>query len=260
MKGSQVIKKFLPILILASLISGCAKQQKEPKNMSLEELREKITTALNSKKSHYAIEPLEQVILKYPEHQDLAEYKIILADLYLKVGRLEEAYKLFKNYTKYYPSDARAEESHYKSVLSKFYQTLKVSKSCDDSDTQKTIKRCKDYLTNSYYAQYKNDIRDIQYTCERRLIDKEIYVFNTYIKKGKFQSAQNRLEYLKENYLPRHNFLEAQLLYLEGRLAKEQKNISLTKEKVEQLANNFPDSQYTKQAQGLLSAKRFFFV
>ena len=254
------MKKLLPVLILSTLISGCAKQQKEPKDMSLEELREKITTALDSKKSHYAIEPLEQVIMKYPEHQDLGEYKIILADLYLKVGRLEEAYKLFKNYTKYYPSDKRAEESHYKSVLSKFYQTLKVSKSCDDSYTQKTIQRCKTYLSNPYYAQYKGDIRDIQYTCERRLIDKEIYVFNTYVRKGKFQSAQNRIDYLKENYLPKHNFLEAQLLYLEGRLAKEQKNTELVKEKAKQLANNFPDSQYTRQAQGLLNTKRFFFV
>ena len=241
-------------------MSGCAKQQKEPENMSLEELRERITTALDSKKPQYAIEPLEQVILKYPEHQDLAEYKIILADLYLKVGRLEEAYKLFKNYTKYYPSDKRAEESHYKSVLSKFYQTLKLSKNCDDSDTQKTISRCKDYLANQYFTQYKSDIRDIQYTCERRLIDKEIYVFNTYVRKGKFRSAQNRLDYLKEHYLPNHNFLEAQLLFLESKLAKEQKNTELCKEKIEQLANNFPDSQYTRQAQGLLTTKRFIFV
>ena len=141
---------FLQIMFFSLLfLCGCGKRSKEPEQMSFEELKTKAMTALEGKKSENAIRYLEQLIVQYPENQDIFEYKLILADLYLKIGQLDSAYKLYKNYTKLYPSEVKTEYAHYKSILTKFYQTLKVSRDCDEQDTHKTLKQCKAYLDNS---------------------------------------------------------------------------------------------------------------
>ena len=251
---------FLSLAISLALLAGCSKRSKDPSEMSFDELKTQAISAVDRKKNDIAIGYLEQLVAQFPENQDIFEYKFMLADFYMNTGRLEEAYKMYKHYTKFYPSEARAEDAHYKSILAKFYQTMKVSRSCDDSDAQQTMKRCKDYMANSTYAKYRSDIKDIQYTCEARLIDKEVYVFNTYLRRGKVQSAKNRVEYLRTVFLPTNPSLEAQILYLEGKLAQKQDNGEVLKTKVETLFSKHPESQYTKMAQSLLKpTKRFIF-
>lgn len=254
------LKNFSLIFVVALvLFAGCSKREKKPENMEFEELRDKATSLVERNRKNQAIVCLEQLIAQYPENQDIFEYKFILADLYLKVGRLEEAYELYKHYTEFYPSEDRAEEAHYKSVLSKFYQTLKISKDCDDTDARNTVKRCEAYLKNDRFGQYKNDVRDIKYTCERRLIDKEIYVFDTYLRRKKFQSAQKRIDYLRTTFLEKHPALEAQILFLEGKLANKQKNGNLAEQKLEELFNKYPESRFTKMAYSMIAGKKKLF-
>ncbi|MBU1008037.1 outer membrane protein assembly factor BamD [Candidatus Dependentiae bacterium] len=247
---------FFVLLAGLFLLTGCGKVEKKPEEMSFNELKEKVGIALERNKHSLAIPYLEQLVAQYPENQDIFEYKFILADLYMKVGRLEEAHLLYKNYTKFYPSEARAEQAHYKSILSKFYQTLKVSRDCDDIDTQHAIKQCQAYLKNNLFKKHRDDVRDIQYTCERRLIDKEIYVFNTYLRRKKFQSAQQRITYLRTTFLEKHPELAAQILYLEGKLALKKKDEAVVKAKIGALLTKYPDSRFTKMAHSMVSKKK----
>lgn len=248
-----------PLFLLGLiLLSGCGKKTKEPEELSFDELKQRVSSCLGGKKSESAIVYLEQLIAQYPENQEVYTYKFILADLYLKIGRLEEAYNLYKHYTEMYPSEDRSEEAHYKSILSKFYQTLKVSKDCDSSDTTRTVNRCKTYLANNSYAKYRDDVRDIKYTCERRLIDKEIYVFNTYLRRKKFKSAENRINYIRKNFLEDHPNLEAHVLFLESKLAHKKKDPVLAKKKAGDLLENHPESPFTKMANNLIAPKKRF--
>jgi outer membrane assembly lipoprotein YfiO len=246
-------------MVIVFAFGGCAKHEKQPTEMSFNELKNKALALVEKKKGEDAIEYLERLISQYPENQDIFEYKFILADLYLKVGRLDAAYRLYKNYTQLYPSEVKVEEAHYKSILSKFYQTLKVNKKCDETDAQKTLEQCKDYLSNDSYKKYRTDVRDIQFTCERRLIDKEVYVFNTYLRRKKFQSAQNRVDYLRTEFLKKHPSLEAQILYLEVQLAQKKKDDELMKKKIGSLFEKYPESRFTKMAHGIASKKRQVF-
>jgi len=252
-------KHLLFLFSISIFIAGCGRRIRKPEDLTLAELKTSAISAVERNRKEEAIAYLEQLISQYPEHQDIFEYKFMLADMYMKVGRLDAAYNLYKHYTELYPSEAKAEEAHYKSILSKFYQTLKVSKDCDDSDTQRAIKQCQAYLSVPLYNAYRNDVKDIRYTCERRLIDKEVYVFNTYMRRKKFQSAKNRIDYLRETFLPKHPTLEAQILYLESLLAQKQKNKKLVDEKVEELFEKFPTSRFTRMAQGVSSKKKFSF-
>jgi outer membrane assembly lipoprotein YfiO len=258
MNKRALITSLCGIIILVALFGGCGKNVKKPEEMGFAELKGQALACIDKKKDENAIVYLERLVSEYPENQDIFEYKFMLADLYLKVGRLDAAYKLYKNYARLYPSESRAEESHYKSILSKFYQTLKISKDCDDSDTHTTLKQCKAYLTNTLFHKYRDDVRDIQYTCERRLIDKEVYVFNTYLRRKKFQSAQNRIEYLRNNFLEKIPTLEAQILYLESKLAYKKKDQGVVKQKIETLFEKYPESRFTKMAHSMVSSKRTF--
>lgn len=247
------MKKILIYSLLCALFfSSCAKQEKKPVEMSFNELKTKALELVKKGKNEEAIEFLDRLVSQYPENQDIFEYKFMLADLYLKVGRLDAAYKVYKNYTLLYPSESRTEEAHYKSILSKFYQTLKINKDCDDTDTQKTIKQCEAYLGNKFYNKYRNDVKDIKFTCESRLIDKEVYVFNTYIRRKKYQSAKNRIENLRANFMENHPYLEAKILYMESKLAYKSNKLGEVKEKIDTLNAKFPESQFTKMAHNMV--------
>lgn len=247
-------------LVLLAGFAGCGKKVQKPEEMAFGELKENALALIEQNKHNNAIEYLEQLVAQYPEHQDIFEYKFMLADLYLKVGRLEEAHSLYNHYTQMYPSEMRTEDAHYKSILSTFYQTLKVSKSCDDTDTQRTLGQCKRYLANNSYKKFYNDVKDIQHTCQRRLIDKEIYVFNTYLRRKKYKSAKNRVAYLREKFLPDHPALEAQILYLESKLAHKQQDQDLAKQKTETLFAKYPESRFTKMAHSMITAKPRKFI
>lgn len=243
-----------------ALFAGCGKKVQKPEEMAFDDLKTNALALIDKNKNSGAIAYLELLVSQYPEHQDIFEYKFVLADLYLKVGRLEEAYSLYNHYTQMYPSESKAEDAHYKSILATFYQTLKVSKKCDDSDTLRTIAHCKAYITNKSFRKHDNDVRDIKSTCERRLIDKEIYVFNTYLRRKKYNSAKNRVAYLRETFLPDNPAIEAQILYLESKLAHKQSDGELAKNKAETLLTKYPESRFTKMAHSMISSKTRKFI
>ncbi len=247
---------FLSIAFLLLILPQCAKQEKKVEDMSFDELKQKTLSALDQKKNDIAIEALEKLIAQHPDDQNIAEYKLMLADQYFNTGNLPSAYQMYDLFTEFYPADPKAEYAYYRSVLAKFYQTLKVD--CDQSETEDAIRRCKGYLTSPAYAEYKNDIQDIQHTCERKLIDKEIYVYNFYLKQGKYKSAQNRLKNLRDTYLKDHPVLESRLLFLECKLAQKQKQENTVKEKLETLLAEYPNSQFTRMAQRLTPNKNTF--
>lgn len=224
--------------------------------MNFEELKQTTEAFLEKKKLDDATIYLEQIIARYPERQDIHTYKMLLAETYFKLGKYASSCQLYDHYQNYYPSDSKAEYAQYQAILAQFYQTLKTD--CDQTPTEETIKLCTRYLNQEAYQKYRKDILDIQNTCEHKLISKEIYVFNFYLKQGKYEAAQNRLNYLKNHYLVKKKLLEPQLLYLETKLAKKQKNDFLVNKNVETLSSQYPESQYAKMSYLLANKKDEF--
>ncbi|MCK4650726.1 outer membrane protein assembly factor BamD [Candidatus Babeliales bacterium] len=260
-KKVKNIFSLLSMIFLLFLLPNCAKEDdKRVENMNFDELKQKTLSALELKNDELAVEYLEQLVASNPDKQNISEYKLMLADLYFNVGNLPSSYQLYEHYKEFYPSDIKAEFATYRAILSKFYQTLRFE--CDQTDTHKTINLCEEYEKNLLYNQYRKDVIDIRNTCESKLIDKEVYVFNTYLKKGKktgkFEAAKNRLKYLRDEYFSKNSAFEARLTFLECKLAKAQNNENLLKEKVEVLVSKYPNSTFTNRAQRLINKKDFF--
>lgn len=247
---------YTALLLTVILVTSCAKQKKK-EEMSFEELRKKTFACLEKKRNDEAAEYLEQIIAQNPDRSDIARYKLLLAEVYFKTGKYPSAFELYDHYNQFYPADTRAEYAKYRSILSKFYQTLRTD--CDQTQTEETTKLCQEYLDNSSYKKYATDVADINKTCQHKLVDKEVYVFNFYLKQGEYEAAKGRLHHIREAFLNKNPHLEARLLYLESQLAQKQKNLALVKENLEKLSAQFPESQFTPMTQALLTKQSFLF-
>jgi outer membrane protein assembly factor BamD len=255
-----MIRNYIKLILLTLsifLLPQCAKNEKNVEDLTFNELKQETLSALKQNKHKEAIQPLEVIVASHSERQDLGRYKLLLADSYFNSGELPSAFQMYLNFIDFYPSDKNAEYAEYQAIKSKFYQTLKID--CDQTDTEQTISLCKNYLRNKPRGKFQQDIEDIQRTCEKKLIDKEVYVYNFYLRKGKFKSARNRLNYLKDNYLEKDSELNPRILFLEAKLAQKEKDGDSLSEKIEYLMDNFPESHFTRMAQGLTIKNKFVF-
>ena len=175
-----------------------------------------------------------------------------------KTENYEAAQELYNHFHQFYPSDKQAEYAYYRSILAQFNQTLQAD--CDQEPTKKTIDLCKEYLNNKMLSAYQQDVADIKKTCEYKLINKEIYVFDFYLHKGHYDAAEKRLAYIDQEFVKEHTELASRLLYLRCKLAEKKQD----KEKLQELLNNldsqYPHSQYTRMAHSMLNKKRYFII
>jgi outer membrane protein assembly factor BamD len=252
--------KILPLLLLVT-ISGCGPKQdltnKKPLEMDFDELEEKSKTSLDSGDQERSLKYLETLVAKYPDHPRVPEYKLHLAENNLKEGQFAAAFERYQQFGRLYPSHEKTEYAQYQAILAKFYQTLKISRDCDSSDTDTTLKLCNSYLANETLSSHRSDVSDILATCENRIVDKEIHVYNSYLRRGKYQSAQNRLDHLKSKYVAKDSSLKPRILYLECKLAQQQSKDDEAFKNLETLLNEFPESQFTRMAEGLLNKRAF---
>jgi len=261
----MVIKKIVSQRIFGSLVigilslvlmQGCAKQKKK-EDLSAKELKTKAMACLQKKDYDHAAAYLEQLVTQYSDHTNIAQYKLLLGECYFKAEKYPLAYQMCEHFNQFYPSDKRAEYAKYKALLAKFYQTIRTD--CDQTETEETVRLSKEYLDKTIYAQYRDKVTDIKKACEQKLIDKEIYVFNFYVKQARYDAADSRLKYIKKTFLANNPTLEARLLYLECKLAQKQKNEEKIKESIEKLLTQYPESQFTQMAQALTTKSPFFF-
>lgn len=246
------------ILTLLACLTGCKKQKPVKKNPSFDDLKENVAVASTENQSDATTAYLEKMVAKYPDHPDIPDYKIKLADQYLKEGKFDSAYEFYQHFSRLYPAHEKVEYAKYQAIVSKYYQTLKISRECDSSDTQETLRLCQTYLADSSCRVHRDKVAELQATCEERLLDKEIHVYNSYLRRGKYQSASNRLAYLKETFLPKDDSLKPRILYLECKLAQKQNDGDLATKNLETLIADFPESQFTRMAEGLMSRGTIF--
>lgn len=254
--SSKTVILYVSALMICILLSCCSKHKKRDQ-MSAEELSQKAFVYLDKKKNDDAIVYLEELMGRFPDHANIGQYKMLLAELYFKTENYAAAQELYEHFNQFYPADNQAEYSKYKSLLAMFNQTL--STDCDQTETESTLQLCREYLQNEHYKKYSAEVANIKKICENKLIDKEVYVFNFYLKQENYDAAHARLKHLKEKYLGVNDSLQARLLYLECKLAKKERNPILVKQKLAALAERYPESKFTQMAQSVATPRLFEF-
>ena len=253
-----MIKKWsLPVVMgLATLMLAQCSKQKTKQQMAFNELSEKAHALMAKNKHADAITYLEEIMARFPDNAGIADYKLKLADLYVKEDRHASAHDLFEHYNQFYPSDTKAEYAKYQALLAMYEQTSRTD--CDQTETEDTIRLCKEYLENPAYTAYRNEVASIQKEGQKKLIAKEIYVFNFYVKQEQYEAAEGRLKHLKEKYGAITEF-NPQFLYLECKLAHRQKKHAEVEKALDALLKTYPDSKFTNKATALVHRPKFVF-
>lgn len=247
------------LIVLSMLLlgfKGCGKDATANKtaqdlraSAAKEDLLQKHAEAVAMSDKERAAGALEQLVVQHPDAAECKQWRLQLASTYLELNNLEPAYRVYRDYTKLYPNDPNTEEAGFQALFTKYKQTVRMRQECDVAEARKTIKLCKKYLENPRHVTHRLEAEDIQKTCENRIVNKEIYIFDTYLAHGRIESAKTRLASLKEMYVPANNDLEPHVLYLECKLARADKRPEDVKRIYTDLQSKYPESSFVKLAQ-----------
>lgn len=224
---------------------------------SLAHLKKEILLAQKNKNASLEAQLLELFLKEYADDVAAPRCSLRLADLYLAEDELVKAYHLYDKFALLHPSHEQAEYAASKAIFAQYKKSLKIHQDCDSTETEKVIQLCNNFITKHGASTHVAEINDIRRSCKNRLIEKETYIFNHYIREGKFQSAEKRLAKLKKNYLEELPALKPQILFLESVLAHAQNKAEKLAEQVDTLKMEFPDSSFTMMASNLNKNKLF---
>ncbi len=217
------------------------------------ELAASIFAAVNKRNYEAAQRMITSFIDSYPDDNEVASFKLMLADVSYEQEKYAEAFEAYQHFQEYYPADQRAEYALYKTAHAKFNQAHHVA--CDSTSTEQALQLCRQYLARADYVRYRGKIEDLARTCEHNLLDKELYVAMSYVGQQRFASARYRLQYIAEKF-DLSEYGKDHLLLCKAKLAKAENNEHELVQIVDDLHAAYPLSQFTAMADRLVGKKR----
>ena len=224
--------------------------------MTLDELAPAKERYLKDGKKNFACSCLERMITLENDHYKQEALRLESARLCVDLEEFDKAEAEFKEFITMYPNSKDIEDAYLQVAHCALKETLTSDR--DQTKTKDCLEFTSNYLENINHTKYKKDMQDIKQQCYQKLIENEIYVCKFYIKKGKCKGAQQRLDFVKKEYLPQLPSCEKDVLMLECQLAQKNNDHELYKQKDAELKEKFPEYQVAKkdQQQDKLKNKR----
>jgi|SRR5579872_1232000 len=218
--------------------------RKTLRTMTYKELKNSKDSLLQAGDKSSACKYLEKMLPLANDLEDRRDVMLELAETYFDTGDLEKAGKMYNEFTTMYPSSKAAEMASYKAILCSFYATLDSER--DQTKTQDTIELALAFLERGpVFDTYAKEVKDILKQCRTKLFDNEAGIFNFYVNRGMFTSANTRLELIRKTIAPQLPDAEPRLLVLECSLAERQNNPTLLAQKQAELVQKFPEFTQT---------------
>lgn len=220
---------------------------------TLEEMLEQIE--LDCEKNQYfsAAQWLEKIIRRYPENPKIVEYRYKLAESYFLAKKYLLASEAFSTFAKFYPADEREADARYFALMSKYNFSKSFSVECDSSSTKEVVEMCGALLADESMTDRKGEILTILNHCDERLLNKEVAVFDSYLRRKKFDSAEVKLGKIKSEFLAKNTTLEPRIVFLECKLAKKTNDLTNAQACLDLLVEKYPESKFTRMANGVVN-------
>lgn len=231
-QDQELLKKYIELNPIQDTYFNKRKKQrrvrkieKEFKSLTFDELELNKNIDVKNKNKENAIRYLERMIAICKDQKKICELRLELADLYFDLQFADKASKIYLEYIKLYPGHVNSEYAYFRAINSIFLKTPIPER--DQSDTKEIVKLAKEFLAKDSYKKYRNEVTWILDQCNDKLLLSEINTFNFYLRRKNFKASENRLAYIKEQYLknPKDKKQESLLRDLEGQLkaAKEKR-------------------------------------
>jgi outer membrane protein assembly factor BamD (BamD/ComL family) len=147
-----------------------------------------------------------------------------------------------------YPGDSREQEAKFLSLTALYNYSKSIAVECDSSETNNVISMCKKLLNDEGMSNKNEQIAAILKHCQERLINKDVAVFESYVRRDKLEAAATRLAKIKDAYNEQAQELAPRIAYLECKLASAANNDAKARECLELLEDQYAESKYAKMA------------
>jgi outer membrane assembly lipoprotein YfiO len=170
------------------------------RTMSFEELEDQKDIRLASGNVEMAIKYLQAMMPLCDDLQKLNMIILEVADLLFERDELKQAEAYYREFCTLYPGDEKIEYALYKAILCSFNMILIPDR--DQSKTHKTLELVDSFLNRQViFTSYLEKVLEIKHACLIRLLDSEMSIARNYLKQNKYVAVQQRIAYMRLNYL-----------------------------------------------------------
>ncbi len=224
--------------------------------MSYEEIRVTKNKMAKEGNRFGAIKYIKKMIPQCTDLEELRELTLEVADLLFDDGKLQEAGRMYDEFTKLYPGSDSVEYAAYKAILCNFYDILDAER--DQSKTHETITLTENFLQRTdVFKTHTKDVQRIAHTCNQRLVDSEFNIIDFHLKvRENLKAAKKRLDDIKKDFLAMLPEIEPRILEYEITIAARQNNTVHALEIKTDLETRFP--QYMETIVASNKKKRSF--
>lgn len=225
--------------------------------MNYQELKETKNKYLAEKNTVSAIKFLEKMVKECTDLNERRTVMLELADLLFETEKFNDAGVMYKEFIKYYSGSDKVEYASYREIICSYKQIIETDR--DQSKTVETVELAQNFLDRSeIFTTYSPEVNTMINTCYERLFENEMKIADFYVNRGRYTSANKRLETVREKFVTLLPVAEPQILLCECNLAEKTKNTELLITKQAELSKKFPTFNSVVMAQNTGKKTRSF--
>ncbi len=195
---ARIVKRFILILLVIVLCTGCSGFRGEEPEKSPEELMSEGLSAFDDGDYTEAVESFQKLKDRYPYSKLAVQAELKLADALFKKKEFEEALEVYREFEKLHPKNKSIPYVVYQQGMCNFLRMNSIER--DQTSTKKALKEFerlrREFPTDSFSLQAQRKIRE----CLINLAEYEFYVGHFYFKAGHYLAALRRFEYVITQY------------------------------------------------------------
>lgn len=270
MGNSRLI--FLPLLCALMLLAACSEYSAVLKCDDYEYKYETAKALYAEGRYRQASELFSLLLVPLKGTSYGEESLYMLGESNLKAKDYESAVMFFKKYYQLYPKGSYMEMARFNSGYALYKQTPDIR--LDQSSTMEAIKEFQDFLDYCPTTSLKEQVHEIIYIMQDKLVQKEYLSAKLYYDLGTYTlnsiyggnnyeacvvTAQNALKdypYASAGLREDLSILVLRAKYHLARQSVEQKRVERFRDAIDEyyaFQNDYPESQYMKEAQSILS-------
>jgi outer membrane assembly lipoprotein YfiO len=171
---------------------------KDFNDLNSEEVSERTKEHLANQDYRSAATCVEREMALCKNHNQICKLRLVRADIWLAAGDVEKAASGYREFIAQYPSHPQTEYAKYKLIKILFDAMPTCDR--DQSGTSEALQTAREFLTNTTYTKYREEVEKISQRCYCQLFDSEVKKFEFYVNHRHFLAANKRFKYIEKTY------------------------------------------------------------
>ncbi|GFO56044.1 outer membrane protein assembly factor BamD [Geomonas sp. Red276] len=236
------IVSYLALFSLVTVLASCSSAPKPVK--SADQYYQEAEAAYARRNYEEAVTAYKKVKEAYSSPELTAKAELKIADAHYANESYIEAAAAYEDFRKLHPTNPKAPYALYRAALSHYHQITGID--TDQTPVKNAVITLESFLRQYPDSEYAPEVREKLADCRNKQLEYETYVGNFYLRTGKNAAGIKRLSDAVQHF-PKSLKLD-RTLYLLGKGYLDEGNREKADLVFSQLATQFPNSEYHKEA------------